>query len=163
MSKNKALTPMVEQWPSWFGRLGLPESWQQFLDAETIRVEEFREGDMTVVRAELPGIDPERDVEVVVADGMLRIHAERTQRTTTPDTGKDTGTTGKDAGEETGTKDREHFRSEFRYGAFTRVLPLPPGASDTDVTATYTDGILEVRVPTRTDADRTKKVTVTRG
>lgn len=154
MSKNKMLTPMVEQWPSWFGRLGFPESWQQFLDAETIRVEEFREGDATVVRAELPGIDPERDVEVVVADGMLRIHAERTQRTTA---GPEKG----DA-EEPKEKARE-FRSEFRYGAFTRVLPLPPGASETDVTATYADGILEVRVPTRTDGDRSHKVTVTRG
>lgn len=168
MSKNKALTPMVEQWPSWFGRLGFPESWQQFLDAETIRVEEYREGDMTVVRAELPGIDPERDVEVVVADGMLRIHAERTQRTTAPDTEAAGGEkarddAGKEAGRDMAEKDKEHFRSEFRYGAFTRVLPLPAGASDTDVTATYTDGILEVRVPTRTDVDRSRKVTVTRG
>ena len=80
-----------------------------------------------------------------------------------PTPGRHRRRAGKDAGEDTGTKEREHFRSEFRYGAFTRVLPLPPGASDTDVTATYTDGILEVRVPTRTEADRSKKVTVTRG
>jgi HSP20 family protein len=153
MSKNKMLTPMVEQWPNWFGRLGFPESWQQFLDAETIRVEEFREGDMMVVRAELPGIDPDKDVEVVVADGMLRIHAERTQRSTTP---------ANDAGEQQDTA-KEHFRSEFRYGAFTRMLPLPVGASQTDVTATYTDGILEVRVPTMGEGDRSRKVTVTRG
>ena len=57
----------------------------------------------------------------------------------------------------------DDYDSEFRYGAFTRVLPLPPGASETDVTATYADGILEVRVPTRTDGDRSHKVTVTRG
>ncbi len=167
MSKNKMLTPTVEQWPSWFGRLGFPESWQQFLDAETIRVEEFRDGDLVVVRAELPGIDPERDVEVVVADGMLRIHAERTHRTTSDPQageGKETGKeTGKEPGKDGETVRPREFRSEFRYGAFTRVLPLPPGASDTDVTATYTDGILEVRVPTRTEADRSKKVTVTRG
>lgn len=150
MSKNKMLTPMVEQWPTWMSRLGFPESWQQFLDAETIRVEEFRDGDVLVVRAELPGIDPDKDVEVVVTDGMLRIHAERTQRTTDQtDEGTDTA--------------KHHFRSEFRYGAFTRVLPLPAGASETDVTATYTDGILEVRVPTRVEEAPATKVTVTRG
>jgi len=146
MSKNK-ISPVAEQWPAFLRTLGLPESWQQFLDAETIRVEQFRDGDTLVVRAELPGIDPERDVDVTIADGMLRIHAERTQRRTSePTTGADT----------------EHARSEFRYGAFTRVLALPAGTADADVTATYTDGILEVRVPTRPDDDRSRKVAVTR-
>lgn len=143
--KNKMLTPMVEQWPSWFGRLGFPESWQQFLDAETMKVEEYREGDMMVVRAELPGIDPDKDVEVTVADGMLRIHAERTQET------REEG------------KDKEHFRSEFRYGEFTRVLPLPAGATEADVTASYRDGILEVRVPTSDEKAAARKVAVSRG
>jgi HSP20 family protein len=152
MSKNKMLTPMVEQWPAWFGRLGFPESWQQFLDAETIRVEEFRDGDTMVVRAELPGIDPDKDVEVVVADGMLRLHAERTQRIN-------------GAKDESGdaAKGAEQVRSEFRYGAFTRMLPLPVGASQTDVTATYADGILEVRVPMAGEGDRSRKIAVTRG
>ncbi len=155
MSKSKMLTPMVEQWPNWFGRLGFPESWQQFLDAETIRVEEFREGDMMVIRAELPGIDPDKDVEVVVTDGMLRIHAERTQRTEPQAT--------PEGEQQDERKDKEHFRTEFRYGAFTRMLPLPVGTSQTDVTATYTDGILEVRLPTMGEGDRSRKVTVTRG
>ncbi|MCW2934688.1 MAG: Hsp20/alpha crystallin family protein [Actinomycetia bacterium] len=30
-----------------------------------------------MVRADLPGIDPDKDVEVTVSDGMLRIDAER--------------------------------------------------------------------------------------
>jgi HSP20 family protein len=155
MTKSKMLAPMVEQFPTWFGRFGFPESWQQFLDAESMRVEEFRDGDMTVVRAELPGIDPDKDVEVVVADGMLRIHAERTQRTTTaPEKG---------AKADKPDTERAHYRSEFRYGSFTRVLPLPAGASETDVTATYRDGILEVRVPTAGEVERTHKVAITRG
>lgn len=142
MSKNKTLTPMVEQFPNWFGRLGFPESWQQFLDAEAIKVEELREGDVTVVRAELPGIDPDKDVEVTVDDGMLRIHAERRQHT-----------------EE---KDTERYRSEFRYGTFTRMLPLPNGATEADVTATYRDGILEVRVPTATEVAAPRSIPIAR-
>jgi HSP20 family protein len=39
------------------------------------------------------------------------------------------------------------YRSEFHYGSFQRSLTLPPGAMTGNVTATYTDGILEVRVP----------------
>jgi len=35
---------------------------------------------------------------------------------------------------------------------FERTLPLPAGVSDGDVTATYKDGILEVRMPKAKDA-----------
>jgi HSP20 family protein len=175
------LAPMVDQWPAWLGRLGIPESWQQFLDAETIRVEEFRDGDTLVVRAELPGIDPDRDVEVVVADGMLRIHAERTERAErTEFTGEPAGRKVTEA-ETTEVKEaevkeaevkeaevkeaeaRRHYRSEFRYGSFTRALALPAGVAESDVTAIYTDGILEVRVPMVEAAERTRTVPVTRG
>jgi HSP20 family protein len=142
MSKNKTLAPMVEQFPNWFGRLGFPESWQQFLDSEAIKVEEFREGDVTVVRAELPGIDPDKDVEVTVDDGVLRIHAERKQQTV-----------------DEGAK---HYRSEFRYGTFTRMLALPAGSTEADVTATYHDGILEVRVPTATEVPPPRSIPIER-
>jgi HSP20 family protein len=37
-------------------------------------------------------------------------------------------------------------RSEFRYGSFTRSIELPPGVDESKLTATYKDGILEVRV-----------------
>ena len=36
--------------------------------------------------------------------------------------------------------------SEMQYGSFSRTLPLPDGASEKDVSATYRDGILEVRL-----------------
>ena len=42
---------------------------------DLIRVEEFRDNGTLVIRADLPGIDPEKDVELTVSDGMLRIHA----------------------------------------------------------------------------------------
>ena len=44
-----------------------------------IRVEEFAEDGELVVRAELPGIDPDKDVEVTVDEGVLTISAERTE------------------------------------------------------------------------------------
>jgi HSP20 family protein len=80
-----------------------------------------------VVRVELPGIDPDKDVELTVSEGALHVRAERRQEKT--------------------VEDMEEYRSELRYGAFSRVLPLPVGTSEKDITATYTAGILEIRVP----------------
>lgn len=92
-----------------------------------IRVDEFRDGDVQVVRAELPGIDPEKDVEVTVQDGMLRIAAQRKV--------------------EEETQDKGYTRHELRYGSFSRALPMPDGAGESDIQASYKDGILEIRIP----------------
>lgn len=47
------------------------------MGTSAIRVEEMVDGNTLVVRAELPGIDPEKDVDVTVADGVLTIKGER--------------------------------------------------------------------------------------
>jgi HSP20 family protein len=94
---------------------------------ERIKVEEeIREG-VLVIRAELPGIDPDKDAEITVREGMLVITATRSREEREEAEGR--------------------FRSEFHYGSFTRTLALPEGVSTDDVTAAYADGILEVRVP----------------
>jgi HSP20 family protein len=104
---------------------------RRFLDGDltmsSIRVEQFLDGNTLVVRAEVPGIDPEKDVDVSVADGMLHIKAEREEKSE--------------------QKSKNGYRSEFRYGSFTRTIALPPGAREEDVTASYKDGVLEVRAP----------------
>ncbi|MHA7221888.1 Hsp20/alpha crystallin family protein [Arthrobacter sp. RHLT1-20] len=105
---------------------------RRFLDGDltmtsSIKVEQFVDGSTLVVRAEVPGIDPDKDVEVSVSEGMLHIKAEREEKT------EHRGKTG--------------YRSEFRYGSFTRSIALPPGAREEDITATYKDGVLEVRAP----------------
>lgn len=106
--------------------LGMPWDTQA---EDVISVDEYRDGQTQVIRAELPGIDPDKDVELTVGDGMLRIDAERRV--------------------EKDTEDKGYTRHELRYGRFTRMLPLPEGATDSDIAATYEDGILEIRVPVR--------------
>lgn len=64
---------------------------------------------------------------------------------------------------ETKTEDKKGFRSEFTYGSFTRTVELPAGATDEDVKATYTDGILEVHIPIDTEQADLKKIPVSRG
>ncbi len=94
---------------------------------QALRVEEYAEDDTCVIRVELPGIDPEKDVEISVADGVMTLRAERKERT---------------------EEERpDGFHSEFHYGSMARSIRMPEGATETDVKATYKDGILEVRVP----------------
>ena len=119
-------------------RLGLGS---MFGDKDLLRVEEYAEDGSLVVRAEMPGIDPDKDVEISMHDGMLHIRAER-----------------RDISEH---KTKAEYRSEFHYGMFERTLPLPPGITVGDVTATYRDGILEVRLPKAEDP-QTATVPVTR-
>jgi HSP20 family protein len=120
-------------WPQPFGReladwWARPfETWRRMFDETQMNVEEFVEGDQLVVRAELPGVDPDKDVDISIDDGTLRIRAERRHE------------------EKTG--DRNYRRTEIRYGSFTRTIPLPAQAKEEDVSATYKDGILEVRAP----------------
>jgi HSP20 family protein len=97
-----------------------------------MRVEDFVRDGSYVIRAELPGIDPEKDVEVTVANGLLTIKAERREEIT----------------------DKHH--SEFHYGTFSRSVTLPAGADEEHVTAVYGHGILEVCVGlAKSAADKT--------
>jgi HSP20 family protein len=114
---------------------------RRFLDGDvtmsSIRVEQFLDGNTLVVRAEVPGIDPDQDVDVSVSEGMLHIKAERQEKTE--------------------HKDKTGYRSEFRYGSFSRSVSLPPGTLEEDITATYKDGVLEVRAPAPEQAPSTEK------
>jgi HSP20 family protein len=131
-------------WPAWFGRrlFEWPESLRDALEKTSLKVEEFEEDDQLVVRAEMPGIDPDKDVEITMSDHTLHLRAERRSETT--------------------TEDKKGYRSEFEYGAFTRAIQLPVGASEADVKATYTDGILEVRIPIDSNEAKTKKIPIAR-
>ena len=94
---------------------------------ELIRVEEFRDDGTLVIRADLPGIDPDSDVELTVSHGILHIEAERR--------------------EEEKREEKGYVRRELRYGSLSRSLPLPAGVTEADITATYKDGVLEIRIP----------------
>ncbi|WP_169950989.1 Hsp20/alpha crystallin family protein [Microbispora sp. H11081] len=98
---------------------------------QIIRVEDRVADGHYTLRAELPGIDPDKDLEVTVGHGMLHIRAEKTKETT------DT---------------TEPRRTEIAYGAFSRTITLPPTAKAEDVTAVYRDGILEITVGLKEEA-----------
>jgi HSP20 family molecular chaperone IbpA len=106
--------------------------------APYVRVEDFMEEGAYVLRAELPGINPDEDVEVSVENDVLTIHGERREET------------------------KEKNRREFHYGSFLRSVTLPKGADAEHITASYTDGVLEVRVPTTTEVAPSVRIPVQR-
>ena len=108
-----------------------------FSPANMFRVEDYIKDNRYVVRAELPGMDPEQDIEITVGGGALTIHAERRE------------------------EQKESHRSEFRYGSFTRTVVLPERADTEHVTATYDKGILEVSVPVPEEKAEGRRVAIT--
>jgi HSP20 family protein len=102
------------------------EPWAPLLPFTTgrpFRVEDYVQDGDYVLRAELPGLDPEKDVEVSVEGRTLTIHAERHE------------------------EHKEPHHCEFRYGSLSRSVTLPEGADTEHITAGYDKGILKVTVP----------------
>lgn len=77
---------------------------------EWLRAEEFHDGDALVVRTELPDIDPDKDVEITISGGVIRIHAHREQKKE--------------------HKEKRSYRSEFRYRQFELLHHAPSGIED---------------------------------
>lgn len=132
---------MFDEW-----RRELPFRWPLFAGrgwsgAGMIPVDEYKEEGALVVRAELPGIDPETDVKLTVTDHVLHLEAERR--------------------EEERVKEKGYMRHEVRCGSFSRTLPLPEAVTEADITANYKDGMLEIRIPTP-EAEPAKKIPIER-
>ena len=106
-----------------------PENW---LESEqltgthlgpTIRIEDYVEDGIYVLRAEIPGVDPDHDLDVTIGVDRLTIKGERKEER------------------------REKDHRELHYGGFFRTVALPRGARADDIAAAYADGVLTVRVP----------------
>jgi HSP20 family protein len=107
---------------------------------QPIRIEDYAEDGHYVIRAEIAGIDPEKELEVSAGAGYLSIRVERS-----------------------GQVEGKH-RSEFRYGSFSRTIELPPQADPDDVTAEYANGILTIKVAVKGEQhEAMKKIPVTAG
>jgi HSP20 family molecular chaperone IbpA len=124
--------------PDWMEAFQPRLGWHPLADWYGMRIEEDSTEDRYIVRVELPGIDPDKDLEVTVESGMLTIKAERAERTE----GK--------------------RRSEFRYGSFSRTVELPPGANEDEVRAEYTDGILTISIGLGEEKTPTRRIEVRR-
>jgi HSP20 family protein len=83
-------------------------------------------GDHFVLKADLPGLRDE-DVKIEVQEGTLTISGERKAEHEASEGG--------------------WYRIERSFGAFSRSLTLPEHVDATAISASFSDGVLEVRIP----------------
>ncbi len=92
--------------------------------APAAEIEETQEA--VLLKLEVPGLEA-KDLDVEVTAEAVSIKGERR--------------------EETKTEEKGVTRSEFRYGSFQRVIPLPTRVQNDKVEAEYKNGILHLNLP----------------
>lgn len=128
-----------------FSRMGTSEGGSQPASVAWMpKIDVKAKGDDIVVRAELPGINPE-DVDIEVTDGVLTIKGERKAE-----------------------EEREGegwLIRESSYGSFERAMVLPEGVTAEEIKADYKDGVLELHVPKALEAakPKTTKISISGG
>ncbi|MFN6497735.1 MAG: Hsp20/alpha crystallin family protein [Nostoc sp. DedQUE01] len=90
------------------------------------------------LKVELPGISA-KDLDIQVTQDAVHISGERKS--------------------ETKNEEKGSTKSEFYYGKFQRVIPLSTRVQNTNVTAEYKDGILNLTLP-KTEQEKNKVVKV---
>jgi len=101
-----------------------------------IPMEQYSDGTGYVIRLEIPGVDPARDLSVSVETGTLSVRAERRSART------------------------DQVQTEFHYGSLARDVALPLGSNVDDVTASCRDGILTVRIGMQPEHQGARRVKV---
>lgn len=103
---------------------------------------ELYETDAAVhLKLEVPGLEP-KDLDVQVMQDAVLVKGDRKSEIKTEENGV--------------------TRSEFRYGKFQRVFPLPARINNQEVQADYKDGILTLTLP-KLDEEKNKVVKVNLG
>ena len=117
----------------------IPENWGEFGNFSQLPAAELTETEDAVhLKLEVPGMES-KDLDIQVTADQVSISGERK--------------------EESKSEDKGVTRSEFRYGKFSRVIPLPVRIQNTSVTAEYKDGILNLTLP-KAEEEKNKVVKV---
>ena len=131
-----------------------PANWEGFDNLAKIPAAELTEKDDALyLKLEVPGMEA-KDLDIQVMADRVAIAGERKSETKTEEDEDETA-------EETSAARyvRGRTRSEFRYGKFSRVIPLPVKIQNTNVTADYKDGILNLTLP-KSEEEKNKVVKV---
>ncbi len=99
----------------------IPETWSDFSNLSKIPAAELTENDEALnLKLEVPGMEA-KDLDIEVTVDRVSISGERKSETKSEENGR--------------------TRSEFRYGKFSRVIPLPTAIQNTNVTAWRGDNV----------------------
>jgi len=101
--------------------------------APTVDVHED-EGNL-VVKAELPGVGRD-DVKITLAEGTLHIEAEKKH--------------------EEETNGADYYARERYFGRYSRLIPLPFDVDGEKASASFENGLLEIRLPKAEEAKSRK-------
>lgn len=113
----------------------IPTHWDGFDNSAKIPAAELSETDDALhLKLEIPGMEA-KDLDIQVMADRVAIAGERKSEI------------------------NDKTRSEFRYGKFQRVIPLPARIQNTNVTAEYKDGILNLTLP-KAEEEKNKVVKV---
>jgi len=141
------LTQMEQEMERWFDdfmgrpwrRLGLPDWWRRReLIPRQPAIEISEEKEQVIIKAEIPGLKKE-ELQVSLSDSFLTISGERK--------------------EEEEKKGKGYYYSERSYGSFSRSIQLPVEVKADKVSASFKDGVLEVRLP-KTEQAKQQGVTI---
>ena len=91
--------------------------------------------DAVTVRMDVPGLEP-KDLHLTLQENLLTIRGERL--------------------EEKETKVETTYRTERRYGSFTRAIRLPSMVNPDKVNATFRNGVLNITMPKLPEAKGTE-------
>ncbi len=117
----------------------LPRKWKDFTRFSEIPAAEISETDDTIyLKLEIPGMEA-KDLDIEATEDTITISGERKS--------------------ESKTEEKGFTKSEFYYGKFHRVIPLPVSIQNNNVTAEYKDGILNLTLP-KSDGEKQKVVKV---
>jgi HSP20 family protein len=104
----------------------------------------YRENGLLIVKAELPGIDPDKDVKITVEGDMLVLSGEKLT--------------------EKEVKEPDRLLRERIFGHFERRIPLPDKVDPEAIKAVYEKGVLTIKVPLPTEVrPKTKEIPVSVG
>lgn len=88
-----------------------------------------------ILKAEIPGLDA-KDLEVEVSEDRVIISGEHKEEKKTED------------------KDKSYFHSEFHYGKFERIIPLPMAIKTDAIKSDFQKGVLTLTLPKLEDAPK---------
>lgn len=125
-------------WRSAFGRTPGPDVPWPRLGALQIApaIDLVEKGHEFEITCELPGMD-EGDIELKLVGDMLTIKGEKT--------------------EQKEEREKDYHLSERRYGSFQRSFQLPDGVDAGKIEASFAKGVLTVKLPKSTEAQKKEK------
>lgn len=106
-----------------------------------IAMDVVQDGDDLIVRASLPGVEPD-DIQVTLEDGLLTIEGE----------------TRSESEEQKG----DYLLRERRFGRFHRALRLPSSVDAENAEPSYANGVLTITVP-KQEAKKARRLAIKTG